>query len=130
MENKFELVKSYLDHLGYLPQSEDPAEELVVVTFEEEGIYNLIIDCEPPLLVFEQFIGTIENESQEIYKRLLQINRQLVHGAFALDEEKNRLLFRDTLQIENLDENEVQGTLTALSLAMAEFGNELVTMCQ
>jgi hypothetical protein len=49
-----------------------------------------------------------------------------VHGAFALDEEETMVLFRDTLQLENLDLNEIDGTIEALSLALAEFASELI----
>ena len=47
-------------------------------------------------------------------------------GAFALDEDGQMVLYRDTLQLANLDANEVQGTIEALSLALAEFGDELI----
>ena len=44
----------------------------------------------------------------------------------ALDEEGKRVLYRNTLQLENLDPNEVEGTIEALSLALAEFASELI----
>ena len=66
-------------------------------------------------------------DSSETNKRLLQINRTLVHGAFVLDEGGSTLLFRDTLQIENLDRNELEGSIDALSLALAEYASELVS---
>ena len=68
--------------------------------------------------------------SSDFCKRLLQINRTLVHGAFVLDEEGTTLLFRDTLQLENLDRNELEGSIDALSLAMAEYGGELVSFAR
>ena len=130
MESKFDQVKSYLSNLGFVIQLEDAESELVVVTDEDHGFNHLVIDCEEPLLIFEQYIGHIKNDNGDSYKRLLQINRELVHGAFVLDSEENRLLFRDTLEVDNLDENEVKGTLTALSLAMVEFGSELIEFCK
>ena len=54
------------------------------------------------------------------------MNRTLVHGAFVLDEEGRRVLFRDTLQLANLDLNEVEGMVEALSLALAENAAELI----
>jgi hypothetical protein len=54
----------------------------------------------------------------------------LVHGAFVLNEEGTTLLFRDTLQLENLDRNELEGSIDALSLAMAEYGGELVSFAR
>jgi len=41
-----------------------------------------------------------------------------------------RVLFRDTLRLEHLDLNEVQGTVEALSLAMAEHAAELIAFSQ
>ena len=62
----------------------------------------------------------------DLYKRLLQMNRTLVHGAFVLDETGETILFRDTLRLENLDRNELEGSIEALSLALAENAEELL----
>jgi len=48
------------------------------------------------------------------------MNRNLIHGAFVLDESGQKVLFRDTLALENLDKNEVDSTFTALTLALVE----------
>lgn len=63
----------------------------------------------------------------EIYKELLAKNRDIIHGAFALAED-NMLVFRDTLQLENLDQNELEGTLNSLEILLAEFGERLITL--
>ncbi len=130
MESKFNTVKEYVSNLGFEIASENISDEIILITDESRGIVNLVIDIEDPIIIFEQLIGSVREESIDLYKRLLQINRQLVHGAFVLDDDTNRVLFRDTLQIENLDENEVDGTISALSLAMSEFGNELLRICK
>jgi hypothetical protein len=62
----------------------------------------------------------------ELFRRLLQMNRTLVHGAFALDEDSTMVLFRDTLELEHLDLNEVKGTIKALGLALAEHAAEFI----
>jgi hypothetical protein len=54
------------------------------------------------------------------------MKRTLVHGAFVLDEEGIKVIFRDTLQLENLDKNELEGSITALSIALAEYAGELI----
>jgi hypothetical protein len=130
MEAKFERLKSFVQNLGYEVASENYDEQIILISDESKGIMNLVIDIEDPIVIFEQLIGTIKEESVQIYKHLLQINRNLIHGAFVLDEENDRLLFRDTLQVENLDQNEVDGTLSSLSLAMAERGNTLLRICK
>ena len=126
MEDKFTLVKDYLGSMEISIVSEDAAEELVVVEDEENGIKNLIIDCEEPLIILEQVIMAVPENKKDLYKRLLQLNRELVHGAFVLDEDETIILFRDTLQLENLDRNELEGSIHALSLALSEHGNELL----
>jgi hypothetical protein len=126
----FEKVKDFLLDMGFVMSQEDPQEELIVIDDEERAIKNLVIDCESPILILEQVIMPMPQDSSDFCKRLLQINRTLVHGAFVLNEEGTTLLFRDTLQLENLDRNELEGSIDALSLAMAEYGGELVSFAR
>ncbi len=126
MSERFEQVKEYLLDMEMPIVSEDLAEEVVIVEDEDKGIKNLIIDCEDSILVLEQVIIPAPEKPGGLYKRLLQMNRNLVHGAFALDEDQKYILFRDTLQLENLDRNELEGSIDALGLAMAEYGAELL----
>ena len=126
----FEKVKDYLLDMGFVMSHEEPQEKLVVIDDEDRGIKNLVIDCEAPILILEQVIMSMPESSSDFCKRLLQINRTLVHGAFVLNEEGTTLLFRDTLQLENLDRNELEGSIDALSLAMAEYGGELVSFAR
>lgn len=126
MPEKFEQIKQIINDMNMVIVSEDADEELVVVEDEENGIKNLIIDCEEPIVVIEQVIMKVPAESGKLFKRLLQINRNLVHGAFVLDENAEFIIFRDTLQIENLDRNELEGSIHALSLGLSEYGSELL----
>ncbi len=126
----FEKVKDFILDMGFVLSHEDSQEELIVIDDEERAIKNLVIDCEAPTLILEQVITSMPESSSEFCKSLLQINRTLVHGAFVLDEEGTTLLFRDTLQLENLDRNELEGSIDALSLALAEYGSELVSFAR
>lgn len=126
MSNNFEKIKQYLQELEIPITEEIPEDELVIVNDEENYINNLYIDCEEPLLIFEQVIMNVPKEPSDFFKRLLQINRTMVHGAFVLDEEGKTVFFRDTLQLENLDKDELEGTIRALSLALVENGDELI----
>ena len=126
----FEKVKDFILDMGFAISHEEPQEELVVIDDDERGIKNLVIDCEAPILILEQVIIPMPQESSDFCKRILQINRTLVHGAFVLDEEGTTLLFRDTLQLENLDRNELEGSIDALSLGLAEYASELVSFAR
>jgi len=123
----FDKVKSFIMDMGFSISHENSKEELIVIDDDERGINNLVIDCESPILILEQVIIPMPQSSTDFCKRILQINRTLVHGAFVLDEEGTTLLFRDTLQTENLDRNELEGSIDALSLALAEYAGELVS---
>lgn len=126
MNENFEKIRNFLLELEYVIVSEDKEEELFVVEKDNTGIVNMVIDCEAPILVFEQFLFEINNTSAEIYKELLMKNRDIVHGAFVLAEDGKKVLFRDTLQIENLDLNEFQGTLNSLEMLLTEYANTLI----
>ena len=126
VSEKFDLVKQYLYEMEMPIVHEDPDGELVVLSKEDDGINNLVVDCEDPILVIEQVVMDVPAETGGLFKRLLQMNRELVHGAFALDEEGVKIIFRDTLQLENLDRNELEGSVRSLSLAMAEYSGEFL----
>ena len=127
MSDNLDSIKGYLLDIDLNIVSEDEAEELVVVEDEENGIRNLIIDCEPPIVILEQLIMDAPKVPGEFFKRLLQMNRTMVHGAFVLDDEDGRrVIFRDTLQLKNLDRNELEGSIRSLELALAENGTELL----
>lgn len=84
-----------------------------------------MIGCSDPILILEQHIFDMKTDSLEVYKALLQKNRDIVHGAFVLNED-NKVIFRDTLQLENLDMNEIEGSINSLSLLLSEFSDEII----
>lgn len=125
--DSFTKIKSYLNDLELTISEEIPDEGIFIVQDEENGILNLLIDVEEPIVILEQFIIEVPVQgNNQCYCRLLQMNRHLVHGAFVVDEQATRVYFRDTLQLANLDRNELEGSIKALSLALAEMGNELL----
>jgi hypothetical protein len=128
MSDVLDQVRDYVLELGLAIESEIPEEEILIVNDEERAISHLVIDCEDTILVLEQLIVQLPSAvDSSVYKRLLQINRTLIFGAFVLNEEGNTLVYRNTLALENLDLNELEGTLNALTLALAENGEELLT---
>lgn len=126
MLNYFEKVKGYLLDLGHDVTHEDAGEGILMITNQGKGLLNTMLDCEGEILVIEQHIIDINANKTEAFKRLLQINREVVHGAFVLNEDGSKLLFRDTLQLANLDSNELEGSLNALTIALVENTDELL----
>lgn len=126
MKDYFNKVKNFIIKLDYDLIQENEKEGLLVISKPSEGINHLMIGCAEPILIFEQFILNIGHVDGDVYKKLLQKNRDIVHGAFVLDEHGDKLIFRDTLQVGNLDLNEFEGTLNSLSLLLSEYHNELI----
>lgn len=122
----FATVKEYILELGFAIAEEIPEEEIIIVNDEERGVQNLVVDCEDTVLVIEQLIIRIAAEAAEAHKRILQMNRDLIFGAFVLNEEGDGLLYRNTLALENLDLNELESTINSLGLGLAEHGEELL----
>lgn len=126
MSEYFNKVKEYLLDLEYSIVSEDAAEELFIVENEAEGISNVIIDCEDSFLIIEGLLFEMNKGTEDIFVSLLKKNREVVHGAFALDETGKKVIFRDTLQLENLDQNELEASLNSLKLLLSEYSEELI----
>ncbi len=72
MSENLNLVTGYLLDINLNIVSEDEAKELVVVQEWRNGIRNLIIDCEPPIIILEQLIMDAPEVPGEFFKRLLQ----------------------------------------------------------
>jgi Tir chaperone family protein CesT len=122
----FDTVKRFVQDLRLAILDEDPSEGMVVVDDEERGIKHLVLIYADPMLIFEQRILDVPMLPGEIFRRLLQMNRTLVHGAFVLDEAEKSVLLHDTLALAHVDVHEVQGTIDAFSLALAEHAQELI----
>jgi hypothetical protein len=126
MEKSYIKVKNYLLELNCNIVFENELEGVLVIRNEENGISNLVLGCADPLLIMEQFLFELDESNLEVFRSLLIKNRDIVHGAFALDESGKKVIFRDTLQIENLDLNELEATINSLSLLLSEYSNEII----
>ncbi len=128
MNAYFEKIKNYLIDLNLNITFEDEKDGVFIINDEEQGLNNLVIGCAEPLVILEQYLFDINPKNMEGLKFLLEKNREIVHGAFALDESGVKVLFRDTLQIENLDFNELEASINSLSLLLSEHYNELIKL--
>lgn len=124
--NYFSKVKGYLLELNFQITLEDEQECLFVVENESVGIKNLVIGCAEPLLILEQYILELPEPSIGIYRSLLQKNRDIIHGAFVLDESGSKVIFRDTLQLATLDLCELEACFNSLALLLSEYSDQLI----
>lgn len=126
MKEQFNIIKNYLLELNYTITHEDEKDGIIMIQNQSEGINNLIIGIANPILIIEQYIFKITNPSENIFQQLLQKNRDIIHGAFVLDETGQKVIFRDTLQIENLDLNELESSINSLSLLLSEYSENII----
>jgi hypothetical protein len=126
MENSFLKVKNYLLELEFTIVEENENENVLVIEKEDEGIANMILICSDPILIMEQFLFEMKSDDTAIYKSLLQKNQDIIHGAFVLDQSGTKVLFRDTLQLENLDLNELEGSLNSLVFLLSEYSSKII----
>lgn len=130
MNEYFKKILDYTIELGLDIDHRDDGEELIVVSNEDRGVYQMVMDCEYPILIIEQLIYNINNRSSDHFLQLLKMNRNLIHGAFVINDEETQVIFRDTLQLENLDFNELEGTINALTMGLAEYSGALLKLNQ
>ena len=126
MQDNFQQVKDYLMELNFNIIHENQGDGIIMISKEDQGIKNLILGVALPILIIEQHIFNIKNKNETVYRSLLQKNRDIVHGAFVLDETGEKVIFRDTLQLENLDLNELEATLNSLGLLLSEYSQQII----
>lgn len=126
MKDYYSLIKGFLQNLQLEIKQENPKEGIFIVSNESEGISNLIICVASPIVIFEQFIFEIKEKGDHVYKSLLQKNRDIIHGAFVLDDSGRKVIFRDSLQVENLDQNEFEATINSLSVLLSEYSEQII----
>ena len=126
MNEYFQKVKEYLLELDFTIIQEDEQDGLFIVENEEEGMKNVVLIVAEPIVIVEQFLFELTNDSLEVFKNLLMKNRDIIHGAFALDDSGKKLYFRNTHECENLDLNELEATLNSLALLLSEYTEELI----
>jgi hypothetical protein len=126
MNDNFTKVKDFVLELGYTITKTIDEDQIIIINDENSGIRNCAIGCADPILIMEQYLMEINAESIEVFKSLLQKNRDIIHGAFVLDETGKKVIFRDTLQILNLDKNELEGSLKSLSVLLSEYSNDFI----
>jgi hypothetical protein len=117
-------MRSRDDIESYLARAEVPYEEV-----GDDGMWlvhdsslgeNIAVIAAGPLLLFRVKVLELREveDKAALFEELLKLNASdLVHGAYGLSEDA--VVLTCTLQLENLDYNELQGVLDDFSLALA-----------
>ena len=116
-------IENYFDELEL--DYENVGEGIWVLNLEDQGIDNLVINHEPPIVVLRiKLMEAPEKKREQFFQQLLELNlTDLVHGAYAL--EGNNVVLVDTLQSEHLDLNELQASIESLAFGATQNYEEL-----
>lgn len=92
----------------------------------EEDVDNIFIIHSAPIIVFRVSLMNVPKQNTEaLYKTLLELNAtSMLSGGYGIEDGK--VIILDTLQSENLDFNEFQASVDALTLAINEHYELLV----
>jgi hypothetical protein len=99
---------------------EEVAENTWVINDEEKGLEQVVLLLEEPLVIVRVKVMTIpQSDQKSFFEQLLRLNAQdMVHGAYALDGDD--VLLNDTLEYDTMDQGELQASLDAIGLALAQ----------
>lgn len=112
-----EKIESYLINLSLT--YERAGDNIWVIRDEEKGLENVIVFVEDSLLTIRVKVMEIPHKGQEaLFEELLRLNADMVHGAYAIEE--SGIIIIDTLEVETMDFEELQASLDAMGLALAQ----------
>jgi len=98
----------------------------VFLVSEPETELEMVVDVEETTVCFMIEVATLPLINEKLLRRLLEINNTAVHGAFCLD--KNIVLLKENLEIENIDLNEVESAIEMMFLTVAKSMDEISDM--
>ncbi len=122
-------IEGYLIQMGV--SYEELAEQTWMIHDEYETIDNIVVRFNDPVVLFRVKLMDIpEGATQkELFETLLRLNAtDMIHGAYGL--EGSAVVATDTLQAENLDFNEFQASVDALSMCITDHYRKLAKFHQ
>jgi len=110
-------IKNSSKVLEYLSDIEDISfknirEDIFEVSNLDTGL-TCIVDVEESIVCLQMDVCVVPSDNRERYpliENLLRKNADAVHGKFCAAKEK--ILYKDNLEIENLDKNELEASLS------------------
>ena len=111
-------LESYFTELDL--SYEEKNKNVWVVFGEEKGLENTIIMMEDPIVIIRVKVMDVpDGDKSELFEQLLRLNAtDMVHGAYAL--EGDNVILINTLLAETMDIEELQASIDALGLALAQ----------
>ena len=110
-------IDQFLIDLMYTYQQVE--QNLWLIDDEEHSLNGVAIAHTDSLVTFRVVVmDDPKNKSLEFYSKLLELNADLIHGAYALVDGK--ILLIDTLEYDTMDFGDFRAVLDAFSLGLAQ----------
>ncbi|MDR1867936.1 MAG: YbjN domain-containing protein [Treponema sp.] len=95
-------------------------ENLWLIEDSEHDLESVAVAYTDPLVIIRTVVMNTPDENKlELYTKLLELNaKDVVHGAYALDE--NQIILVDTLEYDTMDKSEFRATLDAFIMAIVQ----------
>lgn len=113
-----EKLEGYLIELS-MPY-ENKGDNLWTITDSSKGFENVIVTLNEPVITINVNVMPVPSaQKEEFYETLLKLNAtDMIHGAYGING--NNVVLIDTLEGETMDQEELQASLDAISLALSQ----------
>jgi hypothetical protein len=103
------------------------SEDVWVINDPDKGLNQIVLFVDETLLTIRTRVMSYQQDNPDLqlqlFTELLQLNCDLVHGAYAIEDDF--IILMDTIELETMDMEELQASLDAISLALAEHYDRL-----
>ena len=98
---------------------EEVGENMWLISDDENNVGYVVVYAEEELVTLRAKVMEIPSENRESYfEELLRLNAEMVHGAYAIEEDSVILI--DSLVAPTMDLEEFQASLDSTGLALAQ----------
>jgi len=113
-------IEQYLIDLMLTYQQIDS--NLWLLDDEERSLQGVaVMQAEPLVIVRAEIMDVPRNNLLELYTKLLELNAtDIIHGAYALDNDSKKIILIDTLHYNTMDYEDFRAALDSFSLALTE----------
>ena len=98
---------------------EEVGDNMWLVTDEENGLSSVVVYVQDDLVTLRAKVMDVPSEQrEEFFEELLRLNAEMVHGAYAIEEQN--VILVDSLESPTMDLEEFQASLDSTGLALAQ----------
>ncbi|MFW5683220.1 MAG: YbjN domain-containing protein [Spirochaetota bacterium] len=103
---------------------EEVGDNMWLVTDEENGLTSVVVYVQDDLVTLRAKVMDVPTEQrEEFFEELLRLNAEMVHGAYAIEQQN--VILVDSLEAPTMDLEEFQASLDSTGLALAQHYSRL-----